>query len=164
MDLSVIGEVIGLAGGAASATGKAAETIKTISGMLNSDKKPDTDEAAKLLNVLAVELTAANLMNVEVSTALKALSQELQRQDEFEVEKGKYALFHTPQNDVVFKLIQDEITERQPHFICPVCLNRDKIFSYVTGNGDFKNCQTDRNHIYRFGKTPLPQKQGRSFI
>ncbi|MEH6645510.1 hypothetical protein [Sulfitobacter sp.] len=154
MDFGVIGEVIGLAGGAANATGKAAETLKTISGMLKSDKKPDTDEAAKLLNVLAVELTAANLMNVGVSTALKELSQELHRQDEFEKQKARYELVMTNQNVPVYKLMTGKSDGQPMHYICPVCLNRDKLVSFIAGEGDYKVCQTDNNHLFEFANNP----------
>lgn len=163
MELAQIGEMIGLASSAAGATGKAADTIQTIKGLFQSGKEPDTDEAASLLNALATELTAANMMNVQVSTTLKALSQELYRQDEFEKEKSRYELFRTRQNDMVFKLKTDQSNGQPDHFICPVCLNRDKLVSFITGEGDYKNCQTDRSHQFQFDDTPI-QYEGGSYV
>ncbi|MEO9683254.1 MAG: hypothetical protein ABJF86_10420 [Tateyamaria sp.] len=155
MEFAQIGEMIGLASSAAGATGKAADTIQTIKGLFQSGSEPDTDQAAKLLNALATELTAANMMNVEVSTALKALSQELYKQDEFEKEKGRYELYRTRQNDMVFKLKTDQSNGQPDHFICPVCLNRDKLVSFIVGEGDYKICQTDRSHHFKFDYTPM---------
>ena len=154
MELAQIGEMIGLASSAAGATGKAADTIQTIKGLFQSGTEPDADQVAKLLNTLATELTAANMMNVEVSTALKTLSQELFRQDEFEKEKARYELFQTQRSDMVFKLRDDEAYGQPIHFICPVCLNKDKIISYITGNDGFRQCQTDRSHEFNFSYTP----------
>lgn len=164
MELSVVAEVIGLASGAAGATGKAAETIKTIAGLFNNGKEPDTDEAARLLNVLAAELTSANMMNVQLSNALKILSQELHKEDTFQTDKARYELWHTNEDDLVFKLKEDVHSERPLHFICPVCLNRDKLISFITGSGDFKTCQTNSSHLYRFGNTPMRAHRRNGFV
>lgn len=154
LDLSQISEAIGLASSAAGATGKAADTIKTITTLFRSDKEPDKDEAARLLNTLAVELTAANMINVNISTALKKLSHALHQQDQFEQEKRRYELFKTGTNDIVFKLKSDLSNGQPDHFICPVCLNRDKLVSFISGEGDYKRCQTDKDHFFHFSDTP----------
>jgi hypothetical protein len=78
----------------------------------------------------------------------------LRREDEFEKEKSRYELFKTGQGDMVFKL-RVEMKEGQPeHFICPVCMRKDKLISFITGEGDFKVCQTNREHLYRFSSSP----------
>src|SRR5690606_6619466 len=115
-----------------------------------SEKKPDSGEAQTLLNTLAIELTAANMMNVQLSEALKALSRELKRQDDFESEKARYEFFQTEQNDVVFRLREDHANGQPAHFICPVCLNSERQISFATGEGDFKACQKNRDHVFRF--------------
>ena len=154
MDLTTITAAIGLAGTAAGATSKAAESIKTLTSLFSKDSVPDSDEAANLLNGLAVELTTANMMNVQISVALRTLSQELQQQNEFANEKARYELFRTGQNDMVYRLKSD-LSQGQPdHFICPVCLNQNKMISFVTGEGDYKTCQTDRNHNFEFSNNP----------
>ena len=153
MDLATLTQAIGLATTAVGATGKAAETINSIKGLFEGNKDPDTAEATRLLNTLAGELTAANLMNVQISEALRFLNQQIQQENAFEAEKAKYELYHTAQDDVVFKLRGDDLSDRPPHYICPVCLNRDKIFSYITGSGDFKTCQADKNHCFEFSYT-----------
>lgn len=42
--------------------------------------------------------------DVQLSEAIKALSRDLNRQDDFENKKARYELFQTGQQDVVFKL------------------------------------------------------------
>ncbi|KAA3529019.1 hypothetical protein DXM29_09465 [Agrobacterium tumefaciens] len=154
MDLSTFNEALGLASSAVGLTGKAASTITAIKGMFEGGKSPDSGEASKLLNELANELTLANMTNVQISQALKALNQELLRQDEFEREKSRYELFQTSEGALVFRLI-DTMRNNQPaHFICPVCLNRDRLVSFLQGNGDYRNCQTDSHHVYQFANTP----------
>lgn len=164
MDFAQIGEAIGLATSAVGLTGKAASTAETIKGLLTSDNAPDTTETTRLLNNLASELIAANMMNVQLSEALKALSAEIQRHNEFERERERYELFQTGQNDMVFRLKEDASNGQPQHFVCPVCLNRDRLISYVVGEGDFMTCQSNRDHTFRFKNTPLRQPRRRGSI
>lgn len=148
MDLEQIGQALGLATSAVGLTGKAASTAETIKKLFASEKAPDASEAAQLLNTLATELTAANMMNVQLSEALRTLSHELQRQDEFEKEKARYELYQTRGGDLVFRLREDMQNGQPAHFICPVCLNRDKLISFVTEGYSSWGCQTDSSHFY----------------
>ncbi|TPL55414.1 hypothetical protein FJ942_17055 [Mesorhizobium sp. B2-4-2] len=158
MDFSQIESVLGLASTALGATGKAVSTVEAVKKLLKGDKKPDdNNEAANLLNTLATELTAVNMMNVQLSEALRELSRELKRQDDFEKEKARYSLFETGERDMVFKLKEDVAHGQPIHFVCPVCLNRDKLFSYITGEDDYKICQTDKAHFFKFRDTPIRQ-------
>jgi hypothetical protein len=153
VDLTAITEVMGLAGTAAGATGKATETILKIKSLFEGGGEPERGQAEAMLNTLAAELTAANMMNVQISTALKQLSSDMRRHDEFEVEKARYELFETPSNDFVYKLIEGQDQGQPSHFICPVCLTRDRLISIVRPrrNPDYKICQTDDGHMYTFG-------------
>lgn len=164
MDFSSIESVLGLASTVLGATGKAVSTIETVKKLLASEKKPDNSEALTLLNTLATELTAANMMNVQLSEALKALSRELKRQDDFENDKARYELFQTGQNDIVFKLKEDQANGQPAHFICPVCLNSDRQISFISGEGDFKVCQKNGEHTFRFKSTqfnrPMKARSG----
>lgn len=157
MDMTQIQSAIALVTTAIGMTNQAVSTADLIKKLFSSSEGPDDGEASKLLNALASELTTANVMNMQLSEALKTLSRELQRQDEFERDKSRYEMFATTTGDIVFAL-KAELANGQPtHFICPVCMNRDKLITYVTGQGDFKRCQTDNNHLYRFGQSPPPQ-------
>ncbi|MBZ9732230.1 hypothetical protein LB534_00070 [Mesorhizobium sp. CA18] len=108
MDFSTFESVLGLASTALGATGKAVSTVEAVKKLLKSEKKPGNGEAngeaQTLLNTLATELTAANMMNVQLSEAIKGLIRELKRQDDFENEKARYELFQTGERDMVFKL------------------------------------------------------------
>ena len=159
MDIAEIGAVIGLATSAVGLTGKAAATADAIKGLLNSSDSPDADKTAQLLNTLAAELTSANMMNVQLSEALKALSQELQRQNDFEKEKARYELIETAQGDIVYRLREGKADGQPMHYICPVCLNRDKLISYISGDY-YKTCQTDSNHGYNFEESPKIEPLG----
>ncbi|WP_024587627.1 hypothetical protein [Aliihoeflea sp. 2WW] len=157
MDFTTIESVLGLATTALGATGKAVSTVETVKKLLASDRQPDNSEAQAALNTLATELTAANMMNVQLSEAIKALSRELKRQDEFDNERARYELFQTGQNDIVFKLKDDQANGQPIHFICPVCLNADRQISYIVGERDYKTCQKDKHHLFKFRNTPMPQ-------
>jgi len=161
MEFDGLNEVLGLASNAVGVTGQAAATLKTFKSLFEGGKSPDTQRAIELLNTLASQLTAANVSNVQLSETLRMLSSEIRRQDEFASEKARYVLFETAEHDIVYKL-RDEFTEGQPaHFVCPVCLNRDKLFSYLAGEGDFKSCQTIRDHVFRFKNTPSRHRSRR---
>lgn len=157
MDIGQIGEYIGLATSAVGLTGKATDTIGSIKALFEGGKTPDNEKVQHLLNTLATELTSANMMNVQLSDALRALSRELQREDEFEKEKARYELFQTDQNVMVFRLREDAANGQPMHFICPVCFNRDKLISFIAGDGDYKICQTNREHRFRFQSLPMPR-------
>lgn len=153
MDMSQINEAMGLASSAVGITGKATSTIAAIKGLFDSDKAPDNSEAASLLNTLASELTAANMMNVQLSEALRTLNQELQRQDEFEIEKARYEMFQTPKGDIAFRLKNDSANGQPIHFICPVCLNKHKLISFMRGQYSL-HCQADAAHWVDHSKAP----------
>lgn len=157
MDMTQIQSAIALVTTAIGMTNQAASTADLIKKLFSSNEEPDDGQASNLLNSLATELTTANVMNMQLSEALKTLSRELQRQDEFEREKSRYEMFSTATGDIVFTLKAESANGQPTHFICPVCLNRDKLITYVTGEGDFKRCQTDNNHLYRFRNNPPPQ-------
>lgn len=155
MDFTQFNEVLGLASNAVGLTGKAASTISTLKGLFEKDKAKvaDSGEASKLLNELANELTMVNMTNVQISQALKLLNSELQKRDEFEKEKARYELHKTSIGNFVYKL-KDDVTNGQPaHFICPVCLNKDKLISFLQGEEDYRVCQTDNNHGYEFSRS-----------
>lgn len=155
MDLTAIQTALGLAGAAITTTGQAATTAEAIKKLFSSGKSSD-DEGVKLVNSLASQLTTANIMNVQLSEALKTVNNEIREQDEFEKEKSRYTLFRTPEGDMVLRLKPD-MSEGQPdHFICPVCLRTSKLIMYITGEGDYKICQNDRSHAFRFSFTPPP--------
>lgn len=158
MDIAGITEAVGLASSAVGLTGKAATTAETIKKLFASDKSPDAGEAAQLLNTLASELTAANMTNVQLSEALRSLSQELQRQDDFEREKSRYELFQTECGDTIFKLREDAENGQHPHFICPVCLNRDRLISYLRIGKHSAFCQTDKNHSFAYEPRPTQER------
>ena len=98
-----------------------------------------------------------NVTNDELSKALRTLGQEWQRQEEFEQEKARYELYETNEGDMVFKLREDAANDQPIHFICPMCLNRDKLFSFIRGRGDYKICKADGTHTFQFSNTPIRQ-------
>lgn len=160
MDITSVTEALALATNAVGLTGKAATTAGTIKKLLSSEAAPDKDETAQLLNTLASELTAANMMNVQISDALRILSQEIKRQDEFEAEKDRYELIRTSEGAMVFKLKESKAYGQPMHHICPTCLNRDKIISFINGNDDYRFCQTDQKHQFQFSDTPFRHDGG----
>lgn len=161
MDVSQIESMLGLASTALTATGKAVGTVEAIKHLFSSSKSPDNAKAEGLVNALATELTAANLMNVQLSEMMKTLVADLRRQSEFEADKARYELVQTPENDYAFRLKEDMANGQPIHFVCPVCLNRDKLFSYMRINGDFMICQTSDQHFVRCGNTPVHQPRRR---
>lgn len=164
MDFSQIESVLGLVSTAMGATGKAVSTVEAVKNLFAPGKTPDSGEASKLLNALAAELTAVNMMNVQLSETLKVISRELKQQDEFEKELTRYALYETPQGDIVYK-VREEMAAAEPiHFICPACLKRDKLFIFISGKGDYKTCQVNTSHLYKFGNNGWPKTRPRSVV
>ncbi|PTX04608.1 hypothetical protein [Pararhodobacter aggregans] len=167
MDMVEIGAAIGLASQAVGLTGKAAEAVASIKGLFRPDGSVDTEEAKRQLNALAAELTAANMANVQISGALRKLSDELNRADEFQSARARYELIQTENGDYLFRLRADDAAGEPTHYICPVCLNKDKVFSFVRVSGaGYGTCQADKQHIFLFNvqpkEKPNPAVRGRS--
>lgn len=161
MDMTVLQTALGLAASAVGLTGKAAEVAGAVKSLMSSGKAEDTGEAANLLNVLAVELTSANIMNVQLSEALRRLSDEMRKEDDFEREKARYMLVATERKDMVYLLREDAANGQPIHHACPVCM-ADKRISFMRGEGDTRHCQTNNHHIVRFSRTPLPSPSTRA--
>lgn len=158
MDLTIVETVLGLASTAVGVTSKAASTADAIKNLFSLEKAaPDNGEAMKLVNALASELTTANVMNVQLSEALKQLSNELRKEDQFEKEKGRYELFTTSHGNLVYKLRAVAADGQPEHYICPACLAKDRLIVFIQGSGDYKTCQVNRDHLYQFGSTPVRQ-------
>ncbi|MFT2212358.1 hypothetical protein ACLJYM_10765 [Rhizobium giardinii] len=163
MDMSILENALALAGTALSVTDKAAGTAEAIKKLFSSDKSPDANEAMSLVNKLAGELTAANVMNVDMSSALKRLSQELKAQDEFEQEKARYQLVTTSHGDMVYKLREEMANGEPMHYVCPACLKKDRMIVFIQGEGDYKHCQVDQSHVYTFNRTEYRSRGNDSF-
>lgn len=163
MDVTQITEILGLAGSAVGTTEKAAATIKSIKALFEGNKAPNGAEAADLLNTLAGQLTAANITNVELSEALKKLSRELHEQDEFDRDKARYEHVETDGGDFVFKLKVDMADGEPIHFICPVCLRRDKLISVIRPRSanNYLVCQTNDDHFFKDSPMPDRRRSGR---
>jgi hypothetical protein len=161
MDLMALTTAIGLATTALGATEKAAMTAEAVKKLFATDKKPENNEVQALLNTLAAQLTAANMLNVDLSEAIRGLSRDLKRQNEFENENARYELFQTSMNDIVYRLRQDQANGQPEHFICPVCLNADQQICFITGRNHLKVCQKDRHHVFSFSTPPTPRVRTR---
>lgn len=154
MDFSTVTQAIAMASSAVGLTGQAATTAQAIKKIITADGTADQGETAQLLNTLASELTAANMMNVQISDALRQLNKEWQRENEFEIIKAQYERWETPVGDIVYRFKPADAQSGPTHYICPVCLNRDKLVSFVTGDNYYKSCQTESAHTFDFQKAP----------
>ena len=162
MDITQLQTVLGLASGALGATGQAVSTVDAIKKLFAKEGGQTPAEVQALLNSLANELTAANLMNVKLSDALKELHKILQREDAFERERERYEVFHTSKDDIVLRLRSDARNGEKERYICPICANTKQIISYVTGDRYYKNCQTC-NHLFDFEEQPMPERDSPDF-
>jgi hypothetical protein len=101
-------------------------------------------------------------MNVQLSEALKQLSNELRKDDHFEKEKARYELSTTPSGALVYKLRADAADGQPDHYICPACLAKDRLIVFIQGRGDYKICQVNRDHVYKFSNSPFRQPSRQS--
>jgi hypothetical protein len=153
MDIGTIQAAVGLAGAAITTTGQAASTVEAIKKLFTTGKPAD-DKGVELVNSLASQLTAVNVMNVELSNSLRSISDELRKEDDFSKQRGRYELVNTPEGDMVYRLIEELKNGQPTHYICPVCLNNDRLFNFIVGEGDYKVCQANVRHRFRFKNTP----------
>lgn len=164
MDLSEIQVILGLAANAVGLTKDAASTViqmrQAVSG---NELQGDTRKAEELLNILATDLTAANMANVQLSTHLKALSDALLRENALEKRKRRYKLVDMGEGVILFVLRAEDADEDPPHYICPICLEKERRFHFVTGpaGGDGKHCQ-GCGHYFQFRKPHYSVRSNRN--
>lgn len=120
MDQVQIQAVLGLASGAVGLTGQAAATAESIKFVFAGGVKRDSAETNQLLNTLAGQLTSANVMNVQLSSALKEIASQVEADNRFERQISRYRLLPTSLGDMVF-VLRDEHANGDPiHSTCPV--------------------------------------------
>jgi len=152
MTPSRIQEMLGLASTGTGLGEKVKGTILGLRELLSRTRLRHDNQIIETLNRLDVDLTAATVVNTQLSAELRKLSDEVSKADGFEAEKAKYELVETSEGDFVFRIRSVMADERPVHYICPVCLNRDKTISFIAGRHR-KSCQTDRKHVFNFGKS-----------
>lgn len=160
MDFAAIQAVLGLAANAVGLTKEAASTVAQVKQAVASGDGGKQREAQELLNTLATHLTVANFTNVQLSTQLKALTDALLSENEFEERKKRYQLAGTGYGEMIFVLRTDAANGDPPHYVCPICLEKERRFHFVTGpeNGEGKNCQGCR-HYFQF-RPSNPSRRG----
>lgn len=153
MDVTQIQTLLGLASGAVGLTGQAAATVEAVKKAFAGGPKSDDGEAQQLLNSLATQLTSVNMMNVQLSMALKDISAAIEDEDRFEKRLARYKLIDGGMGEMIYTLRDDRIDGDPSHYICPICLEKERQFHFVTGGkGESgKHCQGCR-HYFSFGK------------
>lgn len=151
MDFTSFQTLLGLASGAVGLTGQAAATVETVKKVFNGSGKTGNPEAQQLLNSLATQLTSANMMNVQISTAITKITAEIQKNNQFSQRLARYKLRETGCGDLIYALLEDHLDDEPAHFICPICVEKEQQFHFVTGQKteEYKRCQGCR-HRFRF--------------
>jgi len=152
MNISRIQEMLGLASTAAGLGEKTTEAVSALRQLLSRARLRRDSPVVETLNKIDVDLAAAAVVNAQLRTELRNLSDELLKAEEFEKEKSRYELVETSEGDYVFRIKSNMADEQPIHYICPVSLNRDKTISFIGGRHR-RLCQTDRKHVFNFGKT-----------
>ncbi len=148
-----IQELLGLASNAVGLGEKTAQTITALRKIFERTRARSNYRVIELLNQLTADIAASDITNTQLRNALKNLSDKFLKDNEFEKEKSRYELIETGEGDFVFR-IKNHMADEQPvHYVCPVCINRDKTISFIAGHHR-KVCQTDRKHVFNFGKKP----------
>jgi hypothetical protein len=161
MDLTSLQAVLSVATTAVGFTGQAAETIEKLKNLLPKSKGGG-DEAApeliRVINTLANQLTTVNMMNVQLSSMLRSVAYEAERENQFDREFSRYQLIQTEMGDMLYALREEAANDEPIHNICPVCVSNERLFHFVVGNGDSKQCQSCKKW---FMVTNAPKKERR---
>lgn len=147
-----IQEMLGLASAAAGFGDRTIQTVSALREFLSRAKLKRDSQLIETLKKLDADLSAASVVNARLSAELRDLNDEVSKAEEFEKEKARYELVETSEGDFVFRIKNSMADEQPVHYICPVCVNRDKTISFIAGRHR-KVCQTDRKHVFNFGKT-----------
>jgi hypothetical protein len=145
-------EMLGLASAAAAFCDRTIHAVSALRELLNRAKPKRDPEVTETLKKLDADLLATAVVHARLSAKLTSLNEEISRNEEFEKERSRYELVETSEGDFVFRIKNNMADEQPIHYICPVCVNRDKTISFIAGRNR-KVCQTDRKHVFNFGKT-----------
>ena len=165
IDLTQVQTVLGLASTAVGLTGQAAATVDSVKKALSGGKGADSGKAVELLNSLASQLTTVNIMNVELSGQLRTLSKELEKDNRFEERLARYQLVDSGYGDLLYLLRGEAAKDEPEHYVCPVCIEKESRFHYVTGakDGSGKLCQ-GCSKFYQFRPSaPLAPRRNLGF-
>lgn len=154
IDPNQLQAALGLATAVTSATGSAVGVIQQIKGLIGPGRGDSSPELQSLVNDLAQKLTAANMLNLQLSEAVNGLANDLRRDDEFRREKARYMLFETPPGDYVMKLRDDCLNGDPPHFACPVCLH-ESVISVLRKGEEFLICHRCRGAFQIADRKPI---------
>jgi hypothetical protein len=156
MDIVTVQTALGLATTAVSLTGQATNTFETIKKLIAGSDKAASAEAQQLLNNLAHQLTLANMTNVEISSALRELSAQIEKENHFDQRLSRYQLFDTGHGDMLYMLRKDRAGDDPIHYVCPICIEKEKQFQFVVGHDtdDGKVCQ-GCSHYFQFSQIPV---------
>lgn len=165
MGFSDFQEILGLAASAVGLTKQAASTAGEVKKLFSDGGGGDSAETQELLNTLALQLTTANMTNLQLSSLLKEISEKLRAEDDFERKKKRYRLVDSGHGDLLLEFQPSGPDDDPQHFVCPICLERSRQFHYVTGspNSEGKHCQSCR-HYFKFRHTALPRNRGGAFM
>jgi hypothetical protein len=102
------------------------------------------------------------MMNLDLSAQLKVISATVQAENTFEERKRRYRLVDTGMGEMILELRPEAAGGDPQHYVCPICVEREHRFHFVTGPGtaDGKYCQSC-NHFYRFRPSNYSIPRGR---
>lgn len=165
MDLTQIQTVLGLATTAVGLTGKATATIEAVRNTFSAKSDEANAEAQQLLSSLATELTSANMMNLQLSSMLNDVVAQMKKEHKFEKRLAKYELIESSYGDVIYSLKSENSDSEPHHYICPICIEKNEQFHFVTGShaSEGKHCQ-GCNHYFQFKQTDrLPRRSSSGY-
>ena len=138
-DFESLQRVTEFAGELGSATGKIAKGVETVKTFLQKSESGADLEVKSALSQLALEVTTAQLANMELKLQLAALQNELTEANAFQSDLDRYELWEAPAGSVVYRL-RESASQGQPlHYLCPACIER-KTKAILQGHADWKEC------------------------
>src|SRR5690606_12059138 len=115
--------VLGLATSAVGLTGQATATVEAVKRAFPRKSDEASGEAQQLLNNLATQLTSANMMNLQLSSTLKDIVAQVEREQRFEKRLARYELIDNGYGELIYSLRVEHVYQPEPsHYICPICI------------------------------------------
>ena len=142
MELELIQNIIHMAGNSGNAIKNAANGFDAIKSLITSaDAENDSNSKLKIeIGEMANRLAHAQIENLNLTSQLNALYDEVVQVNDFKQKLDRYELWKTDLGATVYRLKEEHQTDQPLHFLCTSCVGTSQKTLILQGDIYCKKC------------------------
>ena len=151
-DFNDLESIVDAAGNMGTATGKLANGVAAVKGLLKGSKAGADPKVELALSELTGQIAQAQFANAELKLQLSVLQGQLAELNALKADLSCYELWKTPSGSLVYRPKHDEKQSEPEHYLCPNCLQK-KVKSILQGHAGWRECSSCKAG-FSFDKSP----------